>query len=86
MTNSGTYLYKAANAIRNFGIVPQSKLPLASNFKENNPEIKDDDGGKKKKEYIILRKEQDEEAKRVHSRTVRWILKPTVPPSNSNSR
>lgn len=58
MTNSGTYLYKAANAIRNFGIVPQSKLPLASNFKENiNPELisKDIyDLGEKSKEYITI--------------------------------
>lgn len=35
MTVHGTYLWKMANAIRDFGIVPQSLLPLADNFSDN---------------------------------------------------
>lgn len=58
MTPSGTYLYKTANAIKNFGIVPQSKLPLATNFLDNiNPLLIPQDVytlGKKSKEYITI--------------------------------
>lgn len=58
MTPSGTYLYKAANAIKNFGIVPQSKLPLASSFIDNiNPKLIPEDIyslGKKSKEYVTI--------------------------------
>jgi hypothetical protein len=58
MTPQGTYLYKAANAIRNLGIVPQSKLPLASSFINNiNPNLIPEDIynlGKKSKEYITI--------------------------------
>lgn len=58
MTPSGTYLYKAANAIKNFGIVPQSKLPLAKSFVDNiNPNLISEDVyalGRKSKEYITI--------------------------------
>lgn len=58
MTPSGTYLYKAADAIRNLGIVPQSKLPLAKSFVDNiNPNLIPEDVyalGRKSKEYITI--------------------------------
>jgi hypothetical protein len=58
MTPSGTYLYKAADAIRNLGIVPQSKLPLAKNFNDNiNPNLISEEIyalGRKSKEYIMI--------------------------------
>jgi hypothetical protein len=44
MTTKGTYLYRMADSIKDFGIVPQSKLPLAENFYDNiNPELIPDD-------------------------------------------
>jgi len=58
MTPSGTFLYKAANAIKNLGIIPQSKLPLASSFIDNiNPLLIPQDVynlGKKSKKYITI--------------------------------
>ncbi len=58
MTPSGTYLYKAADAIRNLGIVPQSKLPLAKSFVDNiNPLFIPQEVynlGIKSKEYITI--------------------------------
>lgn len=58
MTPKGTYLYSAANAIKNMGIVPQSKLPLAPSFIDNiNPNLIPKDIynlGKKSKEYIKI--------------------------------
>ena len=58
MTPSGTYLYKAANAIKNLGIVPQSKLPLSSSFIDNINHLLIPEEvynlGKKSKEYITI--------------------------------
>jgi hypothetical protein len=58
MTPSGTYLFKAADAIRNLGIVPQSRLPLANNFNDNiNPNLIPEEIyalGRKSKEYIMI--------------------------------
>lgn len=58
MTPRGTFLYKAANAIRNLGIVPQFRLELASNFNDNiNPLLIPQDVynlGLKSKEYITI--------------------------------
>lgn len=58
MTPSGTYLYKAADSIKNLGIVPQSKLPLAKNFFDNiNPLLIPNDIyalGLESKKYITI--------------------------------
>jgi hypothetical protein len=58
MTTKGTYLYKAANAIRHLGIVPQSKLELAESFEDNiNPDLISQeiyDLGKESKEYVEM--------------------------------
>lgn len=34
-TAQGAYQYKVANAIKNFGLIPQSMFPLADNFQDN---------------------------------------------------
>lgn len=34
-TNVGAYQYKVANAIKNYGLIPQDMFPLASNFQDN---------------------------------------------------
>ena len=34
-TNLGAYQYKIANAIRNYGLIPQDMFPLADNFNDN---------------------------------------------------
>ena len=53
MTPKGTYFYKAADAIRKFGLVPQSKLPLAESFYDNiNPELIPDEMYKLGKEFL----------------------------------
>lgn len=58
MTTSGTYLYKAANAVRDLGIVPQSKLELAGSFEDNiNPDLIPQEIynlGKKSKEHLTV--------------------------------
>lgn len=39
-TNKGAYQYKVANAIKNYGLIPQDKFPLADNFYDNiNPKF-----------------------------------------------
>ena len=58
MTTGGTYLYKAVNASRDLGIVPQSKLELADSFEDNiNPNLISQeiyDLGKESKEYLTI--------------------------------
>jgi len=34
-TDQGAYQYKVANAIKNYGLIPQDMFPLADNFKDN---------------------------------------------------
>jgi len=34
-TEQGAYLYKVANGMRNFGLIPQKMFPFADNFKDN---------------------------------------------------
>jgi hypothetical protein len=52
-TDKGAYQYKVANAIKNYGLIPQNDLPMASNFWDN---LKKEDiteaNYKKGKEFI----------------------------------
>jgi hypothetical protein len=34
-TSQGAYVYKVANAMRNYGLIPQKMFPYAKNFKDN---------------------------------------------------
>ena len=58
MTTKGTYLWKVANANRNLGIIPQSKLPLADSFEDNiDPDLISQelyDLGKESQEYVNI--------------------------------
>jgi len=33
--NNGAYMYKVANAVKNFGLIPQKMFPMADNFNDN---------------------------------------------------
>jgi hypothetical protein len=52
-TIHGAYQYKIANAIKNFGLIPQDMFPLADNFQDNiNPEFITEEMYAKGREFL----------------------------------